>query len=129
MCFTNAYSCIICIHMSSCQCRMLNCFSVRIKNECPRCGSRTSPRASGSEAESCRRSEVELCEQSQPIAAGDQGPLKGRGSFWIFNAQRVLGPPRSATGVPLKHYQWKLWYLAQTFVSIEPLRMACESSS
>ena len=69
-------------------------------------------------AESRWRSEAELCGQSQSIAARVQGSLKGRGSFWIFNAQRALGPPGSATGVPLKYYQFKLWHLAQTFVSI-----------
>ena len=31
----------------------------------------------GSEAESCRCSEVESCEQSEQIVAGVQGPLKG----------------------------------------------------
>ena len=39
-----------------------------------------------SEAKSCRRSKVELCDRSKQSAAGVQGPLKGPGSFWIFNA-------------------------------------------
>ena len=32
-------------------------------------------------------SEAESREQSEPLAAGVQGPLKGAGSFWVFNAQ------------------------------------------
>ena len=40
-----------------------------------------------SEAESCRRSEVESREQSEHSAAGVQGLLKGPGSFWVFDAQ------------------------------------------
>ena len=43
--------------------------------------------APASEAESCRHSEVELCERSEHSAAGVQGPLKGPGSFWGFDAQ------------------------------------------
>ena len=43
--------------------------------------------APASEAESCRRSEAELCKRSEQSAAGVQGPLKGPGSFWVFNAQ------------------------------------------
>ena len=43
--------------------------------------------APASEAESCQRSKAELCEQSEQSEAGVQGPLKGPGSFWIFNAQ------------------------------------------
>ena len=43
--------------------------------------------APASEAESCRRSEAESCEQSEHSAAGVQGPLKGPGSFWVFDAQ------------------------------------------
>ena len=43
--------------------------------------------APASEAESCRCSEVESCERSEQSAAGVQGPLKGPGSFWVFNAQ------------------------------------------
>ena len=39
--------------------------------------------APASEAKNCRRSEA-VCEQS---VAGVQGPLKGPGSFWVFNAQ------------------------------------------
>ena len=42
--------------------------------------------APASEAESCRRSEAESCEWSEPLLAGVQGPLKGPGSFWVFNA-------------------------------------------
>ena len=42
---------------------------------------------SASEAESCRCSEAESCEQSEHSAAGVQGPLKGPGSFWVFDAQ------------------------------------------
>ena len=40
-----------------------------------------------SEAESCQCSEVESREQSEHSAARVQGPLKGRGSFWVFDAQ------------------------------------------
>ena len=47
---------------------------------------------SGSQAESCRRTEAELCEQSELIAAGVQGLLKGPGSFWVFNAQICILP-------------------------------------
>ena len=43
--------------------------------------------APASAAESCRRSEAESCERSEQYAAGVQGPLKGPGSFWVFNAQ------------------------------------------
>ena len=43
--------------------------------------------APASEAESCRHSEAELHEQSEQSAAGVQDPLKGPGSFWVFNAQ------------------------------------------
>ena len=43
--------------------------------------------APASEAKNCRRSEVESCKRSEPLAAGVQGPLKGPGSFWVFNAQ------------------------------------------
>ena len=39
------------------------------------------------EAKSCRRSETESREHSEPLAAGVQGPLKGPGNFWVFNAQ------------------------------------------
>ena len=49
-------------------------------------------RAPGAEAESCRRSEAELREQSEQFAAGVQGPLKGPGSFWVFNAQICILP-------------------------------------
>ena len=41
--------------------------------------------APASEAESCRRSEVESCEQIEQSEAGVQGLLKGPGSFWVFN--------------------------------------------
>ena len=58
-----------------------------------RCGSRIWSRgAPGSEAESCRCSEAESCKQSEQIAAGVQGPLKGPGSFWVFNAQICILP-------------------------------------
>ena len=40
-----------------------------------------------SEAESCRHSEAESRERSEHSAAGVQGPLKGPGSFWVFDAQ------------------------------------------
>ena len=43
--------------------------------------------APASEAESCRRSEAKSREQSEQSAAEVQGPLKGPGSFWVFNAQ------------------------------------------
>ena len=39
------------------------------------------------EAKSCQRSKVELRERSEHSAAGVQGPLKGPGSFWVFDAQ------------------------------------------
>ena len=38
-------------------------------------------------AESCRCGEAESREWSEQSAAGVQGPLKGPGSFWVFNAQ------------------------------------------
>ena len=40
-----------------------------------------------SEAESCRLSEAESRERSEHSVAGVQGPLKGPGSFWVFDAQ------------------------------------------
>ena len=43
--------------------------------------------APASEAENCRCSEAELRERSEQSVAGVQGPLKGPGSFWVFNAQ------------------------------------------
>ena len=43
--------------------------------------------APASETESCRRSEAESRERSEQSAAGVQGPPKGPGSFWVFNAQ------------------------------------------
>ena len=43
--------------------------------------------APASEAESCRHSEVESRERSEHSAARVQGPLKGPGSFWVFDAQ------------------------------------------
>ena len=43
--------------------------------------------APASEAESCRHSKVEPYKWSEPLAAGVQGPLKGPGNFWVFNAQ------------------------------------------
>ena len=39
------------------------------------------------EAENCRCSEAESPEQSEQSVARVQGPLKGPGSFWVFNAQ------------------------------------------
>ena len=42
--------------------------------------------APASEAESCRHSEAESRERSEHSAAGVQGPLKGPGSFWVFDA-------------------------------------------
>ena len=45
--------------------------------------------APASEAESCRCSEAESCERSEHSAAGVQGPLKGPGSFWVFDAQHM----------------------------------------
>ena len=53
-----------------------------------RCGSRIWSRgAPASEAESCRHSEAESREGSEHSAAGVQGPFKGPGSFWVFDAQ------------------------------------------
>ena len=49
-------------------------------------------RAPGAEAESCRRSEVESRERSEQFVAGVQGPLKGPGSFCVFNAQICILP-------------------------------------
>ena len=43
--------------------------------------------APASEAEGCRHSEAESRERSEHSAAGVQGPLKGPGSFWVFDAQ------------------------------------------
>ena len=43
--------------------------------------------APASEAENCRPSEAESRERSEQSVAGVQGPLKGPGSFWVFNAQ------------------------------------------
>ena len=43
--------------------------------------------APASEADSCRRSEAESRERNEHSAAGFQGPLKGPGSFWVFDAQ------------------------------------------
>ena len=43
--------------------------------------------APASEAGSCRHSEAESCERSEHSVAGVQGPLKGPGSFWVFDAQ------------------------------------------
>ena len=40
-----------------------------------------------SETESYRRSKAESRERSKQSAAGVQGPLKGPGSFWVFDAQ------------------------------------------
>ena len=53
-----------------------------------RCGSRIWSRGGpASEAESCRCSEAKSHERSEQSVAGVQGPLKGPGSFWVFNAQ------------------------------------------
>ena len=62
---------------------------VIIKQLHNRCGSRIWSRggAPASEAESCRRSKAESCKRSEQSAAGVQGPLKGPGSFWGFDAQ------------------------------------------
>ena len=58
-----------------------------------RCGSRIWSRGPpGSEAKSCQHSEAELCEWSNQFAAWVQGPLKGPGSFWVFNAQICILP-------------------------------------
>ena len=43
--------------------------------------------APASEAESCQRSEAKSRERSEQSVARVQGPLKGPGSFWVFNAQ------------------------------------------
>ena len=43
----------------------------------------------GSEAEICQCSKAELYEQSKQFVAGVKGPLKGPGSFWVFNAQNM----------------------------------------
>ena len=43
--------------------------------------------APASEAESCRHREAASHERSEHSAAGVQGPLKGPGSFWVFDAQ------------------------------------------
>ena len=48
--------------------------------------------APGAEAESCWRSEAESCKRSEQFVAGVQGPLKGPGSFWVFNAQICILP-------------------------------------
>ena len=53
--------------------------------------------APASEAESCRHSEAESHERSEHSAAGVQGPLKGPGSFWVFDAQiRILTHSRDS---------------------------------
>ena len=43
--------------------------------------------APASEAENCRRSKAESCERSEHSVAWVQGPLKGPGNFWVFDAQ------------------------------------------
>ena len=48
--------------------------------------------APGPETESCQCSESESLEQGEQFAAGLQGPLKGPGSFWVFNAQICILP-------------------------------------
>ena len=45
-----------------------------------------------SEIESCRHSEAELCKLSKLYVAGVQSPLKGPGSFWVFNDQICILP-------------------------------------
>ena len=45
-----------------------------------------------SEAESCWCSKVELHEQRKLFATVVQNPLKGPGSFWVFNAQICILP-------------------------------------
>ena len=45
-----------------------------------------------SEAKSCRCSKAEPHEQSEQSLAGVQGPLKGPGSFWVFNASICILP-------------------------------------
>ena len=58
-----------------------------------RCGSRIWSRgAPDPEAESCRLSKAESHKLSEQFAAGVQGPLKGPGSFWVFNAQICILP-------------------------------------
>ena len=42
--------------------------------------------APGAEAESCR------CREASNLQRGVQGPLKGPGSFWVFNAQICILP-------------------------------------
>ena len=64
-------------------------FTLAISGADPGFGQGGAPDA---EAESCRRSEVELCKRSEQFAAGVQGPLKGPGSFWVFNAQICILP-------------------------------------
>ena len=54
---------------------------------CAQCKDLVKGGAPASAAESCRRSEAESRERSEQYAAGVQGPLKGPGSFWVFNAQ------------------------------------------
>ena len=46
----------------------------------------------GHQAKSCQHSEAESHEQSEQFVAGVQGPLKGPGSFWDFNAQICILP-------------------------------------
>ena len=48
--------------------------------------------APGPEAESCLHSKAESREQSEQFVAGVQGPLKGPGSFWVFDAQICILP-------------------------------------
>ena len=58
-----------------------------------RCGSRIWSRGGpGSEAKSCRHSEVESLKRSEQFVAEVQGLLKGPGSFWVFNAQKYILP-------------------------------------
>ena len=64
------------------------------------CGSSIwSGRGAASETESCR---VESCKQSELSALGFQSLLKGRGSFWVFNAQ-IWILPHSRENIFLKN--------------------------
>ena len=46
----------------------------------------------GSEAKSCWHSKADLREQTEQIVAGVWGPLKGLGSFWVYNTQICILP-------------------------------------
>ena len=63
-----------------------------------------------SKAESCWCSEAESCEQSEQSAARVQSPLKGPGSFWIFNAQiYILTHSRDSFSLIFDIYDTKSW--------------------